>query len=325
MMNLVLLMTNSCNLKCNYCFVEKEKEVLEFDTYLEILNKYKDKISRITFFGGEPLLYFDNILKIIDYNDKNNINVNYNINTNGLLLNKKVIDLCIKKNILLNVSIDGNKESNILNRCNEKEFNILYKNIVEAKNRNCDIYVNYVVTPNNLEYLVDGTKFLIEEGFTKLCYMMNYEAHWTYEDLDSFNDKLKIVADYIIDNELNIKLYPFTTKIKAIFNDLEVEKCNFGNESIVVDPKGNIYPCMSFIGNKDFIKKSDDYKYTNTVDIKKCFNCTYLKYCSNNCMCKYHRINNNNNFDVNCELERIFIKNAMYYCKKLMKKGKDIK
>jgi uncharacterized protein len=60
-------MTNLCNLKCKYCYVDKEhprtisKEIL--NNILDFLEKknIKHKNLTIQFFGGEPLLEIDKI------------------------------------------------------------------------------------------------------------------------------------------------------------------------------------------------------------------------------------------------------------------------
>lgn len=59
-------------------------------------------------------------------------------------------------------------------------------------------------------------------------------------------------------------------------------------------------------------------KYKNTVDIKKCINCNCLKFCSNNCMYKGYKKDMYNDYDINCELERIYIRNALEYNKKIL-------
>ena len=118
-MGLVLFLTNQCNLRCKYCFVSK---TMSMDTYKKAIKDYKDVTRNVTFFGGEPLLCFERIKEIVDYNEKNHIDVSYNLNTNALLLEGEVLDYCLEKGMLLNVSLDGTKESNLKNRCNEEQF-----------------------------------------------------------------------------------------------------------------------------------------------------------------------------------------------------------
>lgn len=70
--DLTLLVTNSCQMKCIYCFEgEKKKVFLEDDveisiiSYLETKKEYCRKL-RMTWFGGEPLLAYHIIERLSD-------------------------------------------------------------------------------------------------------------------------------------------------------------------------------------------------------------------------------------------------------------------
>ena len=59
-MEYIFYLTNSCNLKCKYCY-EKNKlnKVIDFNIIERLLKKRinsKDTNTTIAFFGGEPLL-----------------------------------------------------------------------------------------------------------------------------------------------------------------------------------------------------------------------------------------------------------------------------
>lgn len=65
-------MTNSCNLKCEYCYIKQNSLSLTQDVLEQQLAKVKelsyilsgcDCEYDVTYFGGEPLLKIDNVLK----------------------------------------------------------------------------------------------------------------------------------------------------------------------------------------------------------------------------------------------------------------------
>ena len=82
----------------------------------------KDKNPVIIFYGGEPLLQINKIMKIID-----NIDVPYRMQTNGKLLDKLPIEYLNKIGKIL-VSIDGDKERTDSNR-GIGTYNLVMKNI----------------------------------------------------------------------------------------------------------------------------------------------------------------------------------------------------
>ncbi len=312
-MGLVLFLTNQCNLKCKYCFVSKNKEQMSFDTYVKVINEYKDITRNITFFGGEPLLCFDRIKEIVDYNEKNNINVSYNLNTNALLLEKNVLDYCLSKKMLLNVSLDGNEASNILNRCNSEQFKKSLKNIKNAIKREGHVIVNYVIDPSNLSLYFEGIKFLMRNGIKEICLMINYEAIWTKKDIELFKEQSNKVLNYIVKSKRKIKIHPIESKINAVISKKVVKKCNFGRDNLVVSATGKYYPCMHFLNSSEYEISTKGQKFENISNVSKCLNCNYLDYCSNNCMCKNNKQNPLSEVNVNCEFEKIFIRFATSY------------
>lgn len=69
-------MSTLCNLKCTYCYQngsEKLKEIEDITLdatlkYLERIFKYDSKMERVNvgFIGGEPLLYKEQVIKVIE-------------------------------------------------------------------------------------------------------------------------------------------------------------------------------------------------------------------------------------------------------------------
>lgn len=311
-MDLVLYVTNKCNLNCTYCFVNKSNEVMKMKTYIDAFNKYKEKIDTITFFGGEPLLYTKLISQIIEYNKSNGYYYNYVINTNGIGINDNLISLCKNNNILINVSLDGCLKSNIKNRFEEEKFKLVEKNIKMLKDNKIKFVINYVITPNNIEYIEESLWYFVQNCFMEVCLMINYDALWSEKDItlmkQQFEKSIPVMLKMVKNNF--IRLSPIYNKINCIINGIPEVKCNFGKEVIVIDCDGKKYPCMSFVGNKNYEIVDDKQDFINTCDVKKCKNCEYLNLCNNNCMCRNCNINKDSKIDVNCECEKIFIEIA---------------
>lgn len=136
---LILKTTEECNLRCKYCiysehysytvtysFNKMEFEVAKkaVDLYLHKVLKQKNfyNINRtpcIAFYGGEPLLNFSLIEKVIKYIKEiyPQLECVYTITTNGLLLRDKVIsDFLKENNVVICLSLDGYKENHDRNR-----------------------------------------------------------------------------------------------------------------------------------------------------------------------------------------------------------------
>lgn len=132
---LILILTEMCNLRCKYCIYSDEypDEVtytndhmtLEtakkaIDLYFEIYEKRKlrglNKRPSITFYGGEPLLEFKLIKEIVCYAENINKDIKFNFTTNGVLLNDEMISFFLLHDIDIAFSLDGFKENHNRNR-----------------------------------------------------------------------------------------------------------------------------------------------------------------------------------------------------------------
>lgn len=130
---MVIEVTDGCNLACEYCgygklynnYDQRANKKLNFDTvkvlidylyklWMSPLNVSYNNIITIGFYGGEPLLSFDIIQKTISYIESleiNSVKFQYNMTTNGMLLNK-CMDFLVEKDFSLLLSLDGNKLNN---------------------------------------------------------------------------------------------------------------------------------------------------------------------------------------------------------------------
>lgn len=89
MKRIYLEITNACNLNCPFCTNEKGNNYLSLEdikSYLPQIKEYTDNIYLHVL--GEPLLH-PNINEIFEEAEKNNLNIN--IVTNGILLNKDIL------------------------------------------------------------------------------------------------------------------------------------------------------------------------------------------------------------------------------------------
>ena len=129
---LTLEVTGLCNLKCKYCcygdFYEGfdsnrynmsfEKVRLLIDYLVDLWESGRFCLSSddfyVSFYGGEPLLNMDLIKEVISYS-KSKIsqcrNVRFSMTTNGILIDK-YLDYIVKNDILLLVSLDGDRQGN---------------------------------------------------------------------------------------------------------------------------------------------------------------------------------------------------------------------
>ena len=133
---LILNVTENCNMRCKYCYLSEEYEftrnrtshMMDFQTAKKALDLFFDKqriikqqnpgkAVGISFYGGEPLLNLDLIKRCVEYT-KNNcpLKFGFYITTNGTLLKDDVVDYLVDNNFNIFISLDGNKDEHDKNR-----------------------------------------------------------------------------------------------------------------------------------------------------------------------------------------------------------------
>lgn len=115
--SLTIFLTQRCNLHCHMCgqwgrhgvSLKAENSSLQEELSFEQLSSIIKEVSlfkpNITLFGGEPLLYKDGCIRLIDYIKKNKLHCL--MITNGSLLQENAESLVLSGLDELNISLDG--------------------------------------------------------------------------------------------------------------------------------------------------------------------------------------------------------------------------
>ena len=108
---LCLHVAHSCNLSCSYCFASQgryhgDRALMSFEVGKRAMdflieNSGTRRNLEVDFFGGEPLMNFDMVKKLVAYcreQEKiHNKNFRFTMTTNGVLIDDDVIDFCNKE------------------------------------------------------------------------------------------------------------------------------------------------------------------------------------------------------------------------------------
>ena len=132
--SLIIEPTNTCNLRCTFCFVTdgmtRDGGFMDFDLFKKIIDDCNDLEHLCMHNWGEPLLH-KGIFRMIEY--AKNKGVNYVVmNTNGTLLTDKMINRIVNSKLdIIRFSIDGSAET--FKRVRGVELENIEKNIKKLK------------------------------------------------------------------------------------------------------------------------------------------------------------------------------------------------
>ena len=149
---MTLQLTQDCNLRCTYC-IYAESETSRQRSHArnrmswEIAKKAVDFFwnhsvdsprVNIGFYGGEPLLEFPLLQRVVEYCKKRFLGkeLTFSVTTNGTLLSDDIIHYLDKQKISVMLSLDGPKEVHDLNRVFEDgkgTFDVIATNIQRIK------------------------------------------------------------------------------------------------------------------------------------------------------------------------------------------------
>jgi uncharacterized protein len=160
---LILNVTEKCNLRCRYCVFSgiyknrrshSEKQMPWEIARLAINNHImrSGSVLRFSFFGGEPLLNFRLIKKIVNYvEEKTTKKVYWSMTTNGTLLTPDIWAFLKEHDFLITVSLDGPKEIHDRYRTDRNgkgTFDKIYKNLMYLYQHDQDYYHNNILFAN---------------------------------------------------------------------------------------------------------------------------------------------------------------------------------
>ncbi len=341
---LCLHVAHDCNLRCKYCFASQgdfkgDRSLMSLDVgkrALELLvkNSGNRRNLEVDFFGGEPLMNFDLVKKLVYYGreleEKNNKHFRFTITTNGVLLNEDNIDFINKHMDNVVLSLDGRKEINDNMRktvSGDGSYDIIlpkFKELIE-KRGDKEYYIRGTFTSYNIDFAKDALDFY-EKGFKKI----SIEPVVTSPDMDYalreehiepvLEEYEKFSKDYIKIKKMDRDFLFFHFMIDLNQGPCIIKRavgCGAGSEYMAVTPEGDLYPCHQFVGDEDF-KIGDVFKGVINIDIREqfkkanvynkteCRNCWARFYCSGGCHANAYNHHKDimKPYEIGCEMEK---------------------
>lgn len=268
----------------------------------------------VSFFGGEALLQFHNILFIIEDLEKEfGEKVSFDISTNGFLLQSEdIINQLLKHDVGISVSLDGCKEIHDKNRMllsGEKTFDQIVVNLLNFKRKYPKEYnkrIRILVTAGSLTDIMTMNKNI--EQFKNLIGVKKPFISHIFPNFakgEFYNDKISLKRKFLdkaIEHKKEGK-YDFYT---IILDDLlkksnkkfqlpeqcsiiHLKTCFDSMYSIFINTDGLLFPCEKFdtehsIGDiQSGIKIRQLKKWSHIYNLKRtflCSNCNIIEYCT---------------------------------------------
>ena len=183
---LCLHVAHTCNLNCSYCFASQgkyngERAVMSFEVGKQALdflvaNSGSRRNLEVDFFGGEPLMNFDVVKRLVAYarsiEKDTGKNFRFTLTTNGVLIDDDVIDFANREMSNVVLSLDGRREVHDRFRVDyagKGSWDSIvpkFQRLVEARGGK-NYYMRGTFTHANPDFLAD-IRAMLDLGFTEL-------------------------------------------------------------------------------------------------------------------------------------------------------------
>lgn len=336
---LVVHITSTCNFRCNYCYnTECSEKTLTKDEIVTTILKFNEIVKEkkwslhIEFHGGEPLLKWELIKKVIDELDLFGLTPFYSVQTNGSLITKDFINyVCSRKDISLGISLDGPKRVHDIHRI-YPDGTGTYDDVIDRihllKENKIDFSIITTITNEFLEKISfeeyvqwllqlspKSVKFGIffNRGRGKSLSTFRYWKKWIDFVIYVFEKQ----DDVIVANMKKILQNICSGKKHRCLSN----PCGACNNLFALGPDGNVYACEEFVFDKMFLIcgfnriSSDIINNSSVCDLFKniklsntCERCAFKHFCGGGCKAKAYYMNGRLNEPFGCYIYKHLFK-----------------
>lgn len=307
---ITIVLGRGCNNNCHHC---KQMPILQqndiqYEINEEVLNFFKQwsaywgkqyikKYLRILFWGGEPLLYFEQIKKIIEILEENGLleYVDLTTTTNGLALTEDIINYANSKGLMITLSYDGPNETALRPKLiTEKQIELFLK-----LKRKCVLFSWTAFNPSLLE-----SYFYLKEKFPN-TYLKPYSMHMfegVPSDIIAFEDRyvykeITKTIQYLQNEAIITPIFKFLYQF--IYDEnVNIDKIDYTKNIMCTTPEileiawdGSLLSCRNTDNVLCNLSDEDDNEIIDKVTARwdncsiptNCKTCEYYKQCRRYC------------------------------------------
>lgn len=261
-MKVCLVLTHQCNLACSYCYAgEKFNRHMSDQTVWEGLKLLLESPQdlELSFFGGEPFLRYDTMVKACRLArkaaERSGKRLTIQVTTNATIMEEKQLRFLEEYGVWTAFSVDGPEEIQDVARPftnGRGSGKLVWKNIERALERLPRVHILMVVAPQTVEHLLPAVERLYRAGASRISLLPDLEADWepVRETVEQIWPQLARISLLSMLTDLPLQMSPFATYFPTTeqFSGEATGKCDFGGDQVTIAPSGNFYPCARLVG-----------------------------------------------------------------------------
>jgi uncharacterized protein len=304
-----LHLTNQCNLRCKYCFLNKSSEhmcehlaIKSVKRIIESAVERNYSRVRLKYAGGEPTLKPDLIMRTHQFAEKlaqaHGLKLEGKILTNGVSLSEKLVDFTLNHDIGWAISMDGLNSGHDVQRpfvSGRSSSTQVHQSVQRLQKRDASFHIAITLTKLNLDHLPALVQELLKQ---QLPFSLNFvrknefssikHLHPTNSELISGLQKTYRVIERNLP-QYNL-LFSLLDRVDLRFP--HTHPCAAGHHYVAIDHHGNIVPCQMMISEQAqtlfdssfFFTPFDRFRNLSVTEKEHCEpNCPWRYYCGGGC------------------------------------------
>jgi uncharacterized protein len=304
--------TLNCNFRCWYCYEEHQLESKMSENVIsgiislakkEIVANHNLKTFTLSFFGGEPLMYYKQVAGILITNiqklcEQANIKFRCHFTTNGYLLTFNIISSLDRVNVAFQITLDGGKQFHNkvrFSRDGRGSYNKILNNIKLLAIHHHEVLIRINYTAENIHTIVEIINDLKQfRRDIRDFISIDFQRVWQDRPTITEDEILSYISKYVHElNELGYMCaYSSNVGPSHVTNSCYGDKRNH----LLINYDGNIFFCTA----RDFLPKNrvgklnsdgriiwegniiNEY-FTNKFSKEICYACKIAPLCGGGC------------------------------------------
>lgn len=309
---LMVYVTEQCNLRCSYCFVEKKPRHMSVETMRKTIDFFfhrnisgPESNLYLTFFGGEPFTRLDCLEEGVAYARAPRPNsyksIEFSATTNGTVIGPRVERLVRESRMSLLVSLDGGIGASSHRQfvSGRPSYETVARNLPRLVAWSPRVIVRMTFHPGALD-LVENVRHALDLGAPAIMLCPVVEANWAGHEA-TLDEAYQALAEMYVAEARRGRILPLEMTNNLLRDHDAAARggarpgrpCNMGTSLIGVDPDGNVMPCHRFLYRRHdhlgtvarpvFDEARWRYVHLASSDIQGCDDCAARPVCGGGC------------------------------------------
>lgn len=309
---LMLFLTEDCNLRCTYCFVNKSPRAMSLETARKSVDFYLHReVSGnlrqlgLTFFGGEPFMALDTMEEVIAHSRavgaKARKTVTFAATTNATIATPRVEAIVRDAQMFLLVSVDGGEDTMASRPYvgGGSPWRAVARNLKRLVAWSPAVTARMTYHPEALT-LVDNVRRVLELGAPSISLCPVVESDWRGSE-QRLTEAYEELGDWFLSEARRgsyLPLYATWDLLRRVHSSRRggsrpPRACPVGTSLIAIDPDGHVMPCHRYlyrpqdwfgtVDNPGFPAEREKYVRITSRELLGCQDCVAESVCGGGC------------------------------------------